>query len=231
MNMIKRSGSISIIIGIATVVVFVNCCMFAVRNTDSSAIVQNNNGNNTDYLMQEKDILTVAEVHSNRDAYIEKNIRVRGKILAQPHYSTGPCFPSEPCPSIIDITLHLIDPDDPADHYPITSLDLFKHTAVGTFEPMKCTFTGKDNFDCHPYIQNAIVIIEGSFIKHKIPYLTVGTSTGDLKVLKYSDIYIFVPGEENLKNTNPCGTGKTPVYESDGISKCVDVSGIPVSGT
>jgi len=224
--MIKRSGSISIIISIATIVILVNCCTFTVKNTNSSAIIQNKDGSKTDYFIQETGILTVAEVHRNRDTYVEKKIRVRGKILARPLYSAGPCFPSEPCPSIIDITLHLVNPDDPVGHYPITSLDLFEHTAVGTFKPMKCTFIGKDNFDCRQYIQNTITIIEGTFIKHKIPYLTVGTSNGDFKVLKYRDIYIFVPGAENLKNTNPCGLGKAPVYEGEGISICVDVSEI-----
>lgn len=200
-----------------------NCCTFTAKDTNNSALIQNKDGKEKNNVIKEKGILTVTEVLGSLDAYIEKNIRVRGKILAKPNYSTGPCYPSEPCPPIIDITLHLVNPDEPADHYPITSLDLYEHTADGTLKPMKCTFIGEDNFDCHPFVQNTVAIIEGTFIKHKIPYLTVGTSTGDFKVLKYLDLYVFVPGAENIKNTNPCGTGKNPVYEGEGISSCVDV--------
>jgi hypothetical protein len=222
--MVKESGLIGIIISVATIVVLVTSCANTVKNTDSSAIIQNKNNNNIDHTIQQTKtvILTVPEVYRNPDIHIEKKIRVRGRILARPHYSTGPCVPSEPCPPIINITLHLVSPDDPVNHYPITSLDLFEHTAEGTFKPMTCTFISKDNFDCRPYIQNAITTIEGIFIKHKIPYHTVGTSDGDIEVLKYSDIYIFVPGAENLQNTNPCGTGQTPVYERKGISRCIE---------
>lgn len=214
----------TILIRIATIVILMTGCTNTAENTNSSAIIQNKNSTNIDHRIQQPKtgILTVPEVYSSPNTYIEKKIRVRGRILAQPHYSAGPCVPSEPCPPIIDITLHLVNPADPVNQHPTVSLDLFEHTAEDTFKPMMCSFISKDNFDCNPYIQNAITTVEGIFIKHKIPYQTVGTSDGDIKVLKYIDIYIFVPGAEHLKNTNPCEIGKTPVYEQKGISSCVD---------
>jgi hypothetical protein len=210
---------------IATIVILMTGCMNTAENTNSSAIIQDKNGTKIDDRIQQlkTGVLTVPEVFRTPDTYIENKIRVRGRIMAQPHYSAAPCVASEPCPQIINITLHLVDPSDLANRQPTTPLDLFEHTAEDTFMPMTCTFVSTDNFDCNPYTQNAITTVEGTFIKHKIPYHTVGTSDGEITVLKYSDIFILVPGAENLKNTNPCGMGQTPVYEGKGISSCVDL--------
>jgi hypothetical protein len=215
-----------IFIRIAAIVILLTSCTTSVKNVNSSDAIQNKNNNNTGNSVQQTKtvLLTVQEVYRNRDTIIEKKIRVRGRVLAQPHYSAAPCVPSEPCPRITDITLHLVDPSDFSTRRPTTRLDLFEHTAEDTFIPMTCSFVSTDNFDCNPYTQNEITTEEGTFIKHKIPYQTVGTSNGDITVLKYIDKYIFVPGAENLKNTNPCETGKILVYEQQGISSCVDVS-------
>src|SRR3989344_27629 len=123
-------------------------------------------------------VLSIQEVNSNKDAYVGKQISVRGKIYVRHNYSLMPCNANDPetCnPEIGDPTLHLVNPDSSS----ITPsggqiLDLYRSVSGGKYQ------------------QNEVTVIEGIFTRDKIPYQQVGDSAGNIKTLKYQEIYFLV---------------------------------------
>ena len=141
-------------------------------------------------------VLSIQEVNSNKDAYVGKQISVRGKIYVRHNYSLMPCNANDPetCnPEIGDPTLHLVNPDSSS----ITPsggqiLDLYRSGSGGKYEPVTCKTVNQNTVDCGKYQQNEVTVIEGIFTRDKIPYQQVGDSAGNIKTLKYQDIYFLV---------------------------------------
>ena len=141
-------------------------------------------------------VLGVLEVNSNKDVYVGKQISVRGKIYVRHNYSLMPCNADDPetCnPEIGDPTLHLVNPDSSS----ITPsggqiLDLYRSGSGGKYEPVTCKTVNQNTVDCGKYQQNEVTVIEGIFTRDKIPYQQVGDSSGNIKTLKYQDIYFLV---------------------------------------
>ena len=141
-------------------------------------------------------VLGVLEVNSNKDAYVGKRISVRGQIYIQHNYSRRPCNADDPktCnPEIGDPTLYLTTPNNSSTY--LTEGDIiafYRSGSDGEYGPATCKTVNQNTFDCGKYQQNEVTVIEGIFTKDKIPYQQIGDSAGNIKTLKYKDIYFLV---------------------------------------
>lgn len=139
-------------------------------------------------------VLSVLEVNSNKDAYVGKRLSVRGKIYVQHNYSLMPCSAEDvQCnPEIGDPTLHLTTPNNSSTQ--LTEGDiiaLYRSDSAGGYVPATCKNINQNTVDCGKFQQNSVVVVEGIFTKDKIPYQQVGDSAGNIKTLKYKDIYFL----------------------------------------
>src|SRR3989344_7918305 len=129
-------------------------------------------------------ILNVTDVTSNREAYVSKKIKVRGKLEVLFYIGERPCVTNEPCNTEIrPPTLHVVNPNG-NQWGKGNSIDLYKKVADGKYEQFSCKSTNGETADCLNYKQGTIATVEGVFTKDKIPSKT--------EVLQWQDIYFLV---------------------------------------
>ena len=133
------------------------------------------------------EVLTVNQINSSKDSYAGQRVRVKGKVNFTKDHSLRPCEPEEGsnCNLIIGGNMYLIDIDQPIGEN--GTLLVYKNgKQILCEEP----FIGKENFECVEFEQDQIVILEGIFVKDRIPAMSVGTSGGEpAQVLKWTDFY------------------------------------------
>lgn len=139
----------------------------------------------------ESGILSVTDVTNNREAFVGQKIKVRGKLEVRFYVGERPCVTGEPCNTEVrPPTLHVVNPDG-YQWVEGNSIDLYKKVFGGKYEQFSCKSTNGETADCGNYKQSTITVVDGVFVKDKIPSMTVGTSTGKTDVLTWQDIYIL----------------------------------------
>ena len=133
----------------------------------------------------------IKEINANRDAYAGQTISVEGRIHVEEYRSLEPCAAGEPrCGWPIATTLHVVVPGEARNNS--NSLDLYDFSIVRGHAPASCRIISNTVFDCGSLTKDAVVTVQGRFVKERQPIQTVGPSGGPPQTLQYKDIYFLV---------------------------------------
>ena len=127
-----------------------------------------------------------SQVNAQQDEYAGQTIRVQGKIFLQKTFSQSPCpaLSNGPCNTFQAATVQIVDRDRQSGNLTVYI------ESKGDFQPVTCT-ESSDITECEGYTDGQDVTLEGTYIKHRIPYGS--TSIGGKQVVfSWQDIYIFV---------------------------------------
>jgi hypothetical protein len=72
------------------------------------------------------------------------------------------------------------------------ALDLYQAGDQGVEEPLKCKVIATNQFDCGALTPDAVAVVSGRVLKHRIPTQEVRTSTGAVQVIQYREIYVLL---------------------------------------
>jgi hypothetical protein len=131
-------------------------------------------------------ILSVADLLTNKEHFLRTRVRVRGKIAVYIAYSARPC-PTDG--SVCDTTMG-------------AQLELWQlQTASGTEnkitifrngEPYPCEKFASEQYRCGSFVDGEVMVIDGTWSKDQVPDHIVGYSGGQPpKVLKWKDRYFL----------------------------------------
>jgi len=137
--------------------------------------------------------LTPSDVLANPESFLGTQIQVRGRIhLESYETAAGPCNPAtgEGCISPAFTSLHVVTAGEPRRDTNV--LDLHRPTNQGGEEPLRCRVVGPYQFDCGTYTQDAVVIVSGRLVKHRIPTQQVVYPDGRVEVFLYREIYVLL---------------------------------------
>jgi hypothetical protein len=113
-------------------------------------------------------VLSVSQVLSSQDQYVGQKISLRGNLRIVPSYSMLPC-PSgvQPCNPIISVAVFLQDLNDPTKQIVIYQ----------GADPYKCSYDMQGNYQCPPFVNNTVTVLEGIYSKGKQPGTVTGTAS------------------------------------------------------
>lgn len=131
-------------------------------------------------------ILSVADLLTDKERYLRTRVRVRGKIAVNIAYSARPCSTDG---SICDTTMG-------------AQLELWElQTTPGTEnriiifkngEPYPCEKFASEQYRCGSYVDGEVTVVDGMWSKDQVPDQVVGYSGGQPpRVLKWKDRYFL----------------------------------------
>jgi hypothetical protein len=138
------------------------------------------------------DVVTPSDVLARPESFLDSDIRVRGRIHLVRQDNLGPAAPPTGASSnsATSASLQLVTVGEPPGT-PAT-LDLYRTGAQGVAEPVGCKAIAANQFDCDAFTPDAVTVVSGRLSKHRIPTQQVGSSAGDIRVLKYREIYVLL---------------------------------------
>jgi len=138
------------------------------------------------------DVMTPSEVLARPESFLDSDIRVRGRIHLVREDNLDPAAPSpgpdstRPTSASLQLVTVGAAPSAPA------TLDLYRTGRQGSLEPVGCKALAANQFDCGAFTPDAVTVVSGRLSKHRIPTQQVGSSAGDLRILKYREIYVLL---------------------------------------
>jgi len=138
------------------------------------------------------DTVTPSEVLAAPDSFLDARVRVRGRVHLVRHDTLGPCDPTAVggCSNATSAALQLITEGEPPGV--TTALDLYRTGERGGAEPRGCKAIVTNQCDCGAFKQGAAAVVDGRVLKHRIPTQQIGTPSGDVQVIRYREIYVFL---------------------------------------
>jgi hypothetical protein len=136
--------------------------------------------------------VTPSEVLASPAAFLEAPIRVRGRVHVVREDTLGPCIPDTGtgCITPTSASLQLMTVgESPSGN---VALDLYRIGDQGAVEPLMCKVTATNQFDCGAFTPDAVTVVSGRVLKHRIPTQQVRTSTGEVQVIQYREIYVLL---------------------------------------
>jgi hypothetical protein len=130
-------------------------------------------------------VRSVAEVNRDRDALVGERLTVIGRIHAQPRPGDEQSRVSDP----FSATLQLIDPGSPPGQY--ASLDVYRMTGAGAFEPFLCQVSGGVT-RCGSYTPDAVTTIAGTWRKEELPSGQIVNPDGRVVVVTRRTAYFLL---------------------------------------
>jgi hypothetical protein len=138
------------------------------------------------------DAVTPTDVLASPGAYLDTEIRVRGRVHVVRHDTLGPCVPSTGtgCITPTSVSLQLVTVGEPPSG--TAALELYRAGAQGVEEPLGCKVIATNQFDCGTLTPDAVAVVSGRVLKHRIPTQQVQTPTGEIQVIRYREIYVLL---------------------------------------
>lgn len=140
------------------------------------------------------DTVTPSNVLASPTAFLDASIRVRGRVHIVREDTLGPCLPGTGtgCINPTSASLQLVTVGESPGA--TTALDLYRVGARGAEEPLKCKVIATNQFDCGVLTPDAVAVVSGRVFKHRIPTQQVQTSSGEIQVIRYREIYVLLVG-------------------------------------
>jgi len=138
------------------------------------------------------DAVTPSEVLASPAAFLDASIRVRGRVHVVREDTLGPCIPATGtgCITPTSASLQLVTVGESPSG--TVALDLYHAGDQGVEEPLKCKVIATNQFDCGALTPDAVSVVSGRVLKHRIPTQEVRTSTGVVQVIQYREIYVLL---------------------------------------
>lgn len=136
--------------------------------------------------------VTPSEVLASPAAFVDASIRVRGRVHLVREDTLGPCIPATGtgCITPTSASLQLVTVGESPSG--TAALDLYRAGEQGAVEPLNCTVIATNQFECGELTPDTVAVVSGRVFKHRIPAQTVRTSTGDVQVIQYREIYVLL---------------------------------------
>src|SRR5260370_1396437 len=113
-------------------------------------------------------VLSVSQVLSSQDQYVGQKISLRGNLRIVPSYSMLPCPAGvQPCNPIISVAVFLQDLNDPTKQIVVYQGP----------DPYKCSYDMQGNYQCPPFRNNTVTVLEGIYSKGKQPGAVTGSAS------------------------------------------------------
>lgn len=138
------------------------------------------------------DAVTPSEVLASPAAFLDAPIQVRGRVHVVREDTLGPCIPATGtgCITPTSASLQLVTVGESPSG--TAALDLYRAGEQGAEEPLKCKVIATNQFDCGALTPDAVAVVSGRVLKHRIPTQQVQTSTGEIQVIRYREIYVLL---------------------------------------
>jgi hypothetical protein len=136
--------------------------------------------------------VTPSDVLASPAAFLDAAIRVRGRVHVVREDTLGPCIPAagSGCITPTSASLQLVtEGESPSG---TAALDLYRGGDQGAEEPLKCKVIAPNQFDCGVLTPDTVAVVSGRVYKHRIPTQQVQTSTGEIQVIRYREIYVLL---------------------------------------
>jgi hypothetical protein len=136
--------------------------------------------------------VTPSEVLASPGAFLDAPIRVRGRVHVVREDTLGPCVPATGtgCITPTSASLQLVTVGESPSG--TVALDLYRPGDQGVAEPLQCKVIATNQFDCGALTPDAVAVVSGRVLKHRIPTQQVRTSTGSVQVIQYREIYVLL---------------------------------------
>jgi hypothetical protein len=137
------------------------------------------------------DVVTPSEVLASPAAFLDASIRVRGRVHVVREDTLGPCIPETGtgCITPTSAALQLVTVGESPSG--AVALDLYRAADQGTQEPLRCKVIATNQFDCGALTPDTVAVVAGRFLTHRIPTKEVRTSSGQVQVIQYREIYVL----------------------------------------
>ncbi len=155
----------------------------------------------------ESRVFAVSEILKAQDLYLGQRITVRGRLQISALHSNLSCPLDMPdCNPIIAVRVFLQDLEDSSKKVPV-----YRN---GT--RYECSYDDRGNYDCPPFTNNTVIVLEGVFSKGKEPDFVIGSSSpsgnaSPPQVVKFRDFYYLDVGTTihgcqlpNIRSTESC---------------------------
>ena len=138
------------------------------------------------------DAVTPSEVLASPGAFLDAPIRVRGRVHLVREDTLGPCLPATGtgCINPTSASLQLVTVGESPSGS--AALALYRAGEQGAEEPLNCKVIATNQFDCGAFTPDAVAVVSGRVLKHRIPTQQVQTSTGEIQVIRYREIYVLL---------------------------------------
>lgn len=136
--------------------------------------------------------VTPSRVLAHAESFLGKKVQVRGRIHVEKYETAEPCNPvtGTGCISPAYTSLHVVTVGEP--RRDTNSLDLYRPAAQGGEEPLRCRVIRASEFDCGAYKPDAVAVVSGRVVKHRVPTQQVGHPDGRVEVIQYREISVLL---------------------------------------
>jgi hypothetical protein len=136
--------------------------------------------------------VTPSEVLASPAAFLDAPIQVRGRVHVIREDTLGPCIAATGtgCITPTSASLQLVTVGESPSG--AAALDVYRAAEQGVEEPWQCKVIATNQFDCGALTPDAVAVVSGRVIKHRIPAQQIQTSGGAIQVIQYREIYVLL---------------------------------------